>query len=210
MPGIAMSVMLEAEYGKAFFKFYSNDFPWSIALLELYYGKFEPWAEIFSKDIEGIINEPWRSQIEAVKKKEARYSTVYIEKSEYDENGEKINKNEYFQYLWKNPLQGEIPVISNMFIDAAENDIRYRLTTLGGLARLYYFDHGKWPDILKDKGFKESAGETAVDSIVGAPIRSIVNADGSITFYSVGTNYIDDGGDENKDIIIKVKKPVKN
>ncbi len=63
------------------------------------------------------------------------------------------------------------------------NETFQRIVTLGGLARLFYFENGRWPDLSKDTAFVNEAGIAAVDPYDNANIRSEIMADGSVRYF---------------------------
>ena len=114
----------------------------------------------------------------------------------------------------------------------AVKEAEYRLITLGGLARIFYTENKRWPDIEQyrnrldwrlyrkenraagfgsiqkaDSAFLGLAGRAAIDPMDNRVMRSKVLADGSITYYSIGLNGRDAKGDPSENIILTVKRP---
>jgi len=95
----------------------------------------------------------------------------------------------FVKFIWfaarNNPLainvMSRIPLNSLSFI--AKADARFRLITLGGLARLFYYENKRWPDLSKDAGFVKKAGKSAVDPYTGTPMRTKHLDDGSLMLY---------------------------
>ncbi len=72
---------------------------------------------------------------------------------------------------------------SHMLFTVSISDAYFRLATLGGLARCFYYENGRWPDLSKDLEFTKKAGRSAVDPYTEKPMRVKHLADGSLSFY---------------------------
>lgn len=65
----------------------------------------------------------------------------------------------------------------------AKSDAHSRTVTLGALARLFYYENGRWPDLSKDAEFVKNAGKAATDPYTNTPMRTKILADGSLSIY---------------------------
>lgn len=105
-------------------------------------------------------------------------------------------------HQFRGPLEYE-----KVYSKLGEGVALFRLTTLGGLARLFYLKNGRWPELNKDKNFIKEAGESAIDPMNDERMKFIAMADGSMKFYSVGLNGIDLSGDTKENIVMTVPVP---
>jgi len=175
-------------------------FPWTMAFLDFFYGKAEGPILSYIGELTAAPRATFREQFAVTKRFEERY---------YGLIGGSGPNAIFLRPLRVNPLMTHMPDFSGIFHDFASLETRGRLATLGGLARLFHFDNGRWPDLSKDKDFAASAGPAAVDPLDGAAMRFRANSDGTMTFYSVGVDCADNGGDKKKDLTINVKAPTR-
>ncbi|HNY11219.1 MAG TPA: hypothetical protein PKK26_06470 [Candidatus Wallbacteria bacterium] len=95
----------------------------------------------------------------------------------------------FIKFIWfaakNNPLavnvMSRIPL--NMLSFIAKADARFRLITLGGLARFFYYENGRWPDLSKDAEFVKKAGRSAIDPYTGTQMKSKSINGGSLMLY---------------------------
>lgn len=76
---------------------------------------------------------------------------------------------------------GKIDVPDTMTFACYETYVR--LVTLGGLARLYYAEYGRWPDLSKDMDFRKEAGIAAVDPYDNSDIKIETMSNGWLKMY---------------------------
>ncbi len=199
--------IFDAQWLRSDVKRVRDAFPWTMAFLDLYYGKSETARIAYYKEIKAVSAGTLCDQLAFVKKFEHLCFKSSGEESK--ESGSEEKAEDYIKYLWTNPFSREIPDFKNAFIINARAKARYRLVTLGAMARLFYFDNGRWPDLSKDAEFVKSSDLAVIDPVDGKPMRSVMEKDDSMVFYSIGADLIDDGGNKINDITISVKKPVK-
>lgn len=82
-----------------------------------------------------------------------------------------------------------------------------RLITLGGLSRIFYIENGGWPELDKNKDFLAAAGMAAIDPADGKTIRAANASPDTVSYYSIGPDGEDNGGDETRDVVLTVKRP---
>ena len=96
---------------------------------------------------------------------------------------------------------------SKLTANIVKADAFNRLITLGGLSRIFYLENGGWPELDKNKGFIDAAGMAAIDPADGKTIRATNASPDAVSYYSIGPDGEDNGGDETRDVVLKVKRP---
>ncbi|HBC73791.1 MAG TPA: hypothetical protein DC017_02815 [Candidatus Wallbacteria bacterium] len=114
-----------------------------------------------------------------------------------------LSVNPLISHQFRGPIEYE-----KVYSKLGEGVASFRLTTLGGLARLFYLKNGRWPDLNNDKEFNKEAAESAIDPMNDERMKFIPMADGSIKFYSVGFNGVDMQGDTRENIVMTVPPPL--
>jgi hypothetical protein len=113
-----------------------------------------------------------------------------------------LSVNPLISHQFRGPIEYE-----KVYSKLGEGVAVFRLTTLGGLARLFYLKNGRWPDLNSDKEFNKEAGESAIDPMNDERMKFLPMADGSMKFYSVGFNGADLKGDTRENIVMTVPVP---
>jgi len=72
-----------------------------------------------------------------------------------------------------------------IFADIQQYDSWFRIVTLGGLARCFYYENSRWPDLSKDEAFVKKAGKAAIDPNTGMAMQSETLADGTLKIWSL-------------------------
>ena len=85
---------------------------------------------------------------------------------------------------------------------------KFRLTTLGGLARLFYAENKRWPDLEKDGDFLKEAGIAAIDGYSNKKFRAAeCKEDGSMILESALKDWYDPYKKTSENVKLKVPKP---
>ena len=147
----------------------------TLGILELWYGDaHEPYHEL-ARELSGSGKTDYASIIEMTIAAVKKYPHRRTFNQELANSGDGIIP--MIKFAWfavnTNPLAANammrIPI--NMLFFIARADARFRLVTLGGLARFFYYENGRWPDLSKDSDFVKKAGRSAVDPYTGALMR---------------------------------------
>jgi hypothetical protein len=167
----------------------------AMKLLDLWYEKPEAFYKGFIAIIDSIPEEQYAKLTKAAKEYFSRCS-------EFDEPG--LNR-----FLKIHPLfyKTKFPDFSVLTTNIAKMDALNRLATLGGFARVYHFENKSWPALERNEEFRTAAGKAAVDPADAGLMRSKQLPGGSICYYSIGPDGIDNGGDETEDVILIVNPP---
>jgi len=194
---IRVAMQVECAWSMALLSVIRAEYPFTMAVLDLWYEK----PENFPAGIVKLIKPASMNGGAALLKSASDHLDRFIFK------GKPSFWGEYTGNLNLHPLFSSF-AFSNfpkLIADVVRSDASNRLVTLGALARVFYFENGKWPDLKNDKEFKVSAGMAAIDPADGNTMCFKQNADLTMSFYSVGPDGIDNGGDETDDVVIIVK-----
>lgn len=106
------------------------------------------------------------------------------------------------------PLEPNTYIPIYEFNHYAGIDTKLRLTTLGGLARLFYAENKRWPDLDKDEGFVKQAGIAAIDGYTNKKFTAAESKeDGSIIFESGLKDWYDPHKKTSVYVKLAVPKP---
>lgn len=87
-------------------------------------------------------------------------------------------------------------------------DTKFRLVTLGGLARHFYAVNKRWPALEKDAGFIKEAGPSSIDGYNGRPFTITQSENGdTITIRSAVKDWYDHVSKKKDFIELSVAKP---
>ncbi len=189
------ALKLEAALIHARFSVIRSKFSTTMKILDLWYEKPEAFFNGLIKAIDEVPDEQGAKLTKTAKEYFRRYT-------EFGEPGLK-------RFLKIHPLfyQTGFPDFTKLITNSVKSDAHNRLTTLCGLARVYYYENGSWPALEQNGEFLAAAGKAAIDPADAGLMRSKRMPGGLFCYYSIGPDGIDNDGNENEDVVIFIKPP---
>jgi len=194
---IRPAMQVECAWSLALLSVIRSRYPFTMAVLDLWYEKIENFPAAIMAAIKTVPKGEGAALLKSV--------SAHLDSFTFA--GKPSILGGYTGNLNLHPLflNFGFPNYPKLIAEIVKSDASNRLVTLGALARVFYFETGKWPDLKNDKEFKFSAGMAAIDPADGDAMRFRQNADSTMSFYSVGPDGIDNGGDDTNDVVLIVK-----
>ncbi|HOT74769.1 MAG TPA: hypothetical protein PK467_03210 [Candidatus Wallbacteria bacterium] len=186
------ALRMENAWSSAILSIIRSKNPLTMSILDMWYGRPENYYAGMTNAVSSIPKGMGAALVKSV----ASYHELIAGASEYS----RLKLHPHFSMMG-------FADYSKLTADAVKSEAFNRLITLGGLSRIYCLENGGWPELDKNKEFLAAAGMAALDPADGKTIRAINASQGAVSYYSIGPDGEDNGGDETRDVVITIKRP---